>query len=898
MENFEFPFLDDYFLNEESQQPESEIADKNEAVVGPRITADCYRLGSTGNALHQAIRKGREKEIEALLDVYLADFQKIRNYLVQKYQWDPNDKIWIRKANLIAVDEESCRKCKVLEKSSSGCSDLQRAIFVVLKSPINGEDVAVLHPSRHNRMGLFRLVRELLPNGCLSWDYPGHQTDPNGKNETFVETAASCGRHNLITRLYELGAALGFPGHNALVAACTTQRENTIRWLLTEHFDHFDFTQKNDSQMNGFHILLQRNRAELMDFVLQKMISYRTKYFNETESEAFNRVFHCEEYEYSSTLSLMRKGPASNKIEEYIEKYGLDLSYQWKGVTILEHVLRRKLALDFCCGAIRQTPKLLGLIVSEGTTIVHVCIELGHLEFLKEMYQIHPEAKQYFETDGSFACLEGVLHRKCHDAVSFIFDNHIDFFLKHMDRMKSQVISSIQNYQDVYESNYYLLAKYFPSLKNDLEERRTSEPEFHTWQDFQEAFRIYDLQFKESAIITNDPTQRLNTVRGCKGLTLLHYAVDKNNIELFLFLMQSGCDIDAVDDDGNHLIHFVRSIEMFDFIIDKHPDGRYLVHRTNTQGQTILHRIFSFSIDFEPLNSLMEKIISYGADVNLQDNNGESIAFLISNDDQLTILEKYNLNLELVNRTGESVLERHLKYRNVFLARDLLRHLRTKPSFKDQAHKYLEPFMLSNRDFFSCDYQPFLEDNPDTTKLIFDSVYHHSREEASRLFCKAAGSAHIFITEKFLEFDYDLDYNYQDQDGYTPIVGLLSYMEEPNLHLVEQVLAKGVDLEIRNSWGRTALLMFVDRFGSAKWYGHGVGTAELLLDHGASINSSDSNDGNTALHYAFQNHDLCIAELLIDRGADLKARNKEGRKPLDMVSKQIYELIKFLEYEE
>ncbi|XP_065094474.1 uncharacterized protein LOC135714997 [Ochlerotatus camptorhynchus] len=883
--NFGFGLFDEFAEDELHPLQMDECED------GADVARNIYLPIMDGTELHRAIKKNSRSLVDALLAAYQADFDKIRDYLVLKHQWDALDRIWLRNVNLIAIDEEQCRNCKLLEQGAPKSSDLKEAIFVVLMSPIAGEEVAVLHPNENNRLEVFRLVRTLVPNGFLSWNY----SESNGSHDTFIETAASCGRNYIITRLFELGADLNLSDHNPLLPACSSLKKDTIRWLLTKHFDDFDCTQRNPHQMNAFLILMQKNNSEMMDFVMMKMISYRQKYYNETETEAFNNIFRIENKDLNnlSSLTYLRKGSMQEKIEAYIVNFKLDLSYQWENVSILVCLLCRKMALEYCREEIRRNPNLLGIKIYGEITVLHECIRLGMLDILSEMYERNPEVKQYFETDRGYGCLGEALYNKRTESTIFVLENHAGFFLSNLDKLREDVVLSKWHSSDFYETHGDLLATHFPVFATDITEGKKIEPKLYPGHDLQLAFQNLNLQFDEFSIQAKDPSQSLSVIKGINDITLLHYAVDKDNATLFGNLLEAGCDMDVIDNEGNHAIHYVRSIEMLNLITEKHPEGRSLVHRTNFEGYSLLHKVFSLGIDQKNLIVLLEKVIEFGANVNQLTNNGESVVFFTGSCLVLDVLRKYNVNLEVVNNAGESALDRHLRYKNTCMSTELLSLLHKRPFFKEHAHKCLDPFMYLNRDFFSCGYQPFLEKNPETTKLIFDSVYKKSREEASRLFCKACSSAHIFITGRFLEFDYDLNYNYQDEYGYTPIVGLFSYMEESNAHLVRQLLKKGVDLEIRNQAGRNALLTLAHRFRTARWYGHNVGSVQLLLDHGARIDSTDE-DGNTALHYAFKEYEWELVELLVKNGADLSAKNKDGKIPLHMAGRMNEQLFKFM----
>ncbi len=98
-----------------------------------------------------------------------------------------------------------------------------------------------------------------------------------------------------------------------------------------------------------------------------------------------------------------------------------------------------------------------------------------------------------------------------------------------------------------------------------------------------------------------------------------------------------------------------------------------------------------------------------------------------------------------------------------------------------------------------------------------------------------------------------------------------SLIADWSIEYIKDFLARGGDINIRDSQGKT-LLMYCIPFGNEEIF-------RFLIDNGADVNAKDK-DKRTVLMYALEDFNNTAAKILIDNGADVNARCKFGKTTL------------------
>ena len=121
----------------------------------------------------------------------------------------------------------------------------------------------------------------------------------------------------------------------------------------------------------------------------------------------------------------------------------------------------------------------------------------------------------------------------------------------------------------------------------------------------------------------------------------------------------------------------------------------------------------------------------------------------------------------------------------------------------------------------------------------------------------AARAGDVDALEAYLEADPELVHA-TDEDGETP---LHSAAWRSRYAAATLLLERGADIEARNNWGRTPLLIVARETGSAEM-------AALLIDAGAEVNLRDRG-GESPLDLAAWRGFADLVDLLLDEGAEL-----------------------------
>ncbi|MBA0692570.1 hypothetical protein Goari_010120 [Gossypium aridum] len=131
-------------------------------------------------------------------------------------------------------------------------------------------------------------------------------------------------------------------------------------------------------------------------------------------------------------------------------------------------------------------------------------------------------------------------------------------------------------------------------------------------------------------------------------------------------------------------------------------------------------------------------------------------------------------------------------------------------------------------------------------------------EDARSLLHVAVSSAHPEVVKLLSAAADESVVNGIDEEGWAPIHSAASI---GNLEIMEILLSKGANVNVKNDGGRTAL-----HYAASKGW---LKIAELLISHGC-----------TPLHRAASTGKSALCELLIEEGAEVDATDRAGQTPL------------------
>ncbi|MBA0746500.1 hypothetical protein Gogos_009010 [Gossypium gossypioides] len=131
-------------------------------------------------------------------------------------------------------------------------------------------------------------------------------------------------------------------------------------------------------------------------------------------------------------------------------------------------------------------------------------------------------------------------------------------------------------------------------------------------------------------------------------------------------------------------------------------------------------------------------------------------------------------------------------------------------------------------------------------------------EDARSLLHVTVSSAHPEMVKLLSDAADESVVNGIDEEGWAPIHSAASI---GNLEIMEILLSKGANVNVKNDGGRTAL-----HYAASKGW---LKIAELLISHGC-----------TPLHRAASTGKSALCELLIEEGAEVDATDRAGQTPL------------------
>ncbi|XP_058461712.1 uncharacterized protein LOC131436806 [Malaya genurostris] len=848
-------------------------------------------------AAHVAIVENQPEVARLLLQEYRKDFEFVQEKITQDYRCDDNSDFLLNKSILLAVNDHQREMVEQLCEPICFNNTLMEATLILIKQPNGRKNLVVIHKNTNNYLQLFKLVKQLLPNGLLSWNSTGLQ----GKCETFLQLVAYHGKADLLEFLVSCGANLSNVGsgkRTPLHSACEASQNTIVEILVSKYGNSLDLTALDENCEHALHYVLKRKNKYVFKLLLDAMVDYQNRASGDSKSAAFNFIFKLENKEYPNTSLWSQLDTVfwGEMIGIELERYQYDLSYKWEHVTALIDMVTYKKARKYYLSQIVQKPKLLKVSNKYGFTVLHALIGSNELHTIEELYSGVPDVMELFECNAAIPTLAELMMNGFADMTSFVLEHHKAFFQQKITDVCEKIV--MEYTAPNYDVMFGMLQKFLPGIESFLVQRKTwlNENSYAALIEYDEMYNNLLDDFSTTMENLEKVDKTINDYNSSTGRCFLSRAVQENQLELVEQLLKAGIDFEYTDTDERHAIHWVKSVEMLHLLTSKHPDGTSLIHRKDRNGMNLLHVLCPDKTSDR--EKLILELLRLGARIDERTHDQATVLFFTYDEELFCFLTEelkskgfHGIDTDLRDFEGKTALHMQLRHCNSHIASVMLRAAPSWVSFTNKGDSYLSYLIGFEPDLFDVVFRPILEMNPEKTEQMFRAELNASRDRCSELFVKACLQGNTYCIDKFL--DMDLDFNIRDYRG---MVGLLTLLDSNELlqpMFVERLLQKEVDVNLQDNAGRNALMILGQNYAKAKEKGYSIETVKDLINRGAKIDEIDRT-GETVLHYAFKLMELDLIKVLLEAGANFRMMSSVGKAPYEVAPSGISELFSFL----
>lgn len=336
--------------------------------------------------------------------------------------------------------------------------------------------------------------------------------------------------------------------------------------------------------------------------------------------------------------------------------------------------------------------------------------------------------------------------------------------------------------------------------------------------------------------------------RNKSGNTALLEAIDRENSEIAILLLQRGADIFARNRVGESPLSLSlrKGVSVLSWFLDSSN-----MNAQNNEGNTPLHLAVGLEVNADVFRYLLEN----GAGIDNRNFAGDTPLHLAVRRELLPLTDAF------LKRNGDFYMENNLGETPLSLA------------FGKGAlftESFLIPEVLEKTDKlrYSPLFHAVLWEMSDIVRVIIDKGADIDRKSliGSTPLHEAVKTGNLEVTGILLRAGADV--NSTDNQGNTPLHEIVYWNSLP---LAELLISAGSDINRKNLEGRSPFHEAV-RGGDFEM-------CSYLIKKGADLDSRDNN-GKTVLFDTILEGNVTLMQLLISQGASIQKRDNQGNTPL------------------